>query len=725
MFSKLATSVVTLASLLSISQATALERRLDYCVDPTIVHIKTYEISYPVFINTYISANTIININGGVTININNAPTYISTVVTGTVNSTVFATSTATATITTTATVSPTPAATGIPLPGPNAIPINLALVPTVLKKRQSGLSNSSYIGSGGQAVQGCAQATTFYLQDGNLLAGNGEIVSTGFNLSYAPFAASTVAGPITQTFSVSAGILQWTNALFPNKVATFCLLGGILEAVFVTEEPVGCSHQLLQAIPRSDCAASASSLPVSTQVSTSRNGTFTAPTLGPTVTTIVSTLSDGSLTTFVSTVFPTGTAGVSSTAGTPIVITSTVTNPDGSVSTILITQTPQPTGAPTTGFSNQTFPGTVTTSTGPPQTSTLGNGSVVTNSGPITTLTLPPVTQTTSTPVTGSQSSTNQTSSTLLPSGTISPDTSFVIAANTGGANKHKRAATKWFTFINDTAALSDTLDGAALFSAALGRLYSGGKNIGLSKADIEAGFAQFRAFLGEPDISEKFDVSPGAGFNFTPTANGTALGFVATFCFTQDGKIITKYSSKGPAFTCTPLTVTIQVVSNNDSQITTSTSSMAPTSIIPPFTTTQITTLPDGQVTATTITGPAAPTSFGNMTTSGSMPTATGVSTPGQITASFPTDGISSPGPGPTITTPSSLLTPSSSPTTSATSTADISGDMSADLNLPEPTATPVPRPLRSLKKRANVPGNKLLRGGLLRSPWAPRLA
>ncbi|RDW64139.1 hypothetical protein BP5796_10641 [Coleophoma crateriformis] len=724
MFSKLVTSAVTLASLLRFSQATALQRRLDYCVDPTVVFIKTYEISYPVFINTYISANTIININGGVTININNAPTYISTVVTGITNSTVYATTTATATITTTATVSPTAAATGIPLPGPDAIPINLALVPSALKKRQSGSSNSTYVGPGGQVVQGCAQAVTFYLQDGNLLAGNGEIVSTGYNLSYAPFAASTVAGPITQSFSLSADLLQWTNALFPNKIATFCLLGGILEAVFVTEEPVGCSHQLLQAISPSVCGASASSsLSVSTQVSTMQNGSFTSATLGPTVTAIVSTLPDGSLTTLDSTLFPTGTAGVSSTPGGPNVITSTVTNPDGSVSTILITQTTQPTGASTTGFSSETsvlvetstIPGTVTTSSGPIETSTLGNGSLTTNSGPLTTLTVPPSTETTSIPITEplsstnqtstSQSSSSQTSDTLLPTGTISPASSFVIAADTGSGAKHKRAGTKWFTFINDSAALSDTLDGAALFSTALGRLYSGGKNVGLSRADIEAGFAPFRAFFGEPDISEKFDVSPGGGFSFTPSANGTALGFVATFCFTPDGEIISRYSEKGLTFTCTTLTVTIQIVSNNDPQMPSSSSSAAPTSSIPPVTTTGVTTLPDGQVTSTTGTVPGT-------TPSTPGPTGTGV-----ITSS----GSSLPV---TSTPTSGSLPPSSSPTTSATSTADISADMSGDLNIPGPTSAPAVARGISLKKRANIPGNKLYRGGLLRSPWAPRL-
>lgn len=100
MFSKLAASVITLSYLWGTSQASALERRQDYCVNPVIVHISTYEVSYPVFINTYIPADTIINIDGGVTVNINNAPTYISTVVTATVNSTVY--STVVATITTT-----------------------------------------------------------------------------------------------------------------------------------------------------------------------------------------------------------------------------------------------------------------------------------------------------------------------------------------------------------------------------------------------------------------------------------------------------------------------------------------------------------------------------------------------------------------------------------------------------------------------------------------------
>ena len=53
------------------------------------VRIVTLVVHSPVLIQTYIEANTTININGGFQININNAPTTVSTVVVGTTTTTV------------------------------------------------------------------------------------------------------------------------------------------------------------------------------------------------------------------------------------------------------------------------------------------------------------------------------------------------------------------------------------------------------------------------------------------------------------------------------------------------------------------------------------------------------------------------------------------------------------------------------------------------------------
>lgn len=61
-----------------------------------VVNVVTNYLTYPVIINTFIPANTIININGGVTININNAPTSIATTVLAT--STIVSTETLTST---------------------------------------------------------------------------------------------------------------------------------------------------------------------------------------------------------------------------------------------------------------------------------------------------------------------------------------------------------------------------------------------------------------------------------------------------------------------------------------------------------------------------------------------------------------------------------------------------------------------------------------------------
>lgn len=83
--SRVGTVIFSLAFSLSFALATEIEKR-DICPPgsaTTSADALVYNYEYPVFINTYIAANTIININGGVTININNAPTYISTVVSG------------------------------------------------------------------------------------------------------------------------------------------------------------------------------------------------------------------------------------------------------------------------------------------------------------------------------------------------------------------------------------------------------------------------------------------------------------------------------------------------------------------------------------------------------------------------------------------------------------------------------------------------------------------
>lgn len=128
MFSKLQLSTLGLAvsTLLCGSDASAVEvyhnSKRDVCLSyegsgPTVVHVSTNVVSYPVYLNSYISSNTIININGGVTININNAPTYLNTVVNATRTETLYSTVTTTTTTTalagsgTLATTSSTPSA--------------------------------------------------------------------------------------------------------------------------------------------------------------------------------------------------------------------------------------------------------------------------------------------------------------------------------------------------------------------------------------------------------------------------------------------------------------------------------------------------------------------------------------------------------------------------------------------------------------------------------------
>lgn len=82
MISKLRSPTLTLGlltALVSLGQGSILKRQ-EEC---ELLYVGTNEILYPVALDTYIGANTVLNI-GGITINIDNAPTYINTVVTAT-----------------------------------------------------------------------------------------------------------------------------------------------------------------------------------------------------------------------------------------------------------------------------------------------------------------------------------------------------------------------------------------------------------------------------------------------------------------------------------------------------------------------------------------------------------------------------------------------------------------------------------------------------------------
>ncbi|KAL3423058.1 hypothetical protein PVAG01_04805 [Phlyctema vagabunda] len=218
------------------------------------LYISTTLVSYPVFINTYVSANTIININGGVTININNAPTQLSTTISATSTSTI--TSTVTSFIgMTTSDVEPAA-----------ATPILLTIRTAGSRKRQI---SGSFVGPNGTITDDCTAASAFTLQAGQLFS-NGNIVSTGVNTTRMAFGASPILGSVNTTFQASGSSLTWVNALFSGGEATFCLLGSVLEVIFRGGLPVGCDPQFLDTVPASACFGQPTTTLVGTTTMTS-----------------------------------------------------------------------------------------------------------------------------------------------------------------------------------------------------------------------------------------------------------------------------------------------------------------------------------------------------------------------------------------------------------------------------------------------------------------------
>ena len=104
------------------------------------------------------------------------------------------------------------------------------------------------YVGFDGLATTACSNASTYSLQNGQLIVqfANGSIegYSTSGTVPYQAFIPSVFNLGISQTFSLSpSGILLWTNALFGNGNALFCVIAdGTIYAVFVYGlQPPGC----------------------------------------------------------------------------------------------------------------------------------------------------------------------------------------------------------------------------------------------------------------------------------------------------------------------------------------------------------------------------------------------------------------------------------------------------------------------------------------------------
>ena len=72
-------------TLMAVAEAGLLARQTQSCPAVPAVTVAPYVVEYPLYINTYISANTVINIDrNGNNITINNAPTSLDLLTTGT-----------------------------------------------------------------------------------------------------------------------------------------------------------------------------------------------------------------------------------------------------------------------------------------------------------------------------------------------------------------------------------------------------------------------------------------------------------------------------------------------------------------------------------------------------------------------------------------------------------------------------------------------------------------
>ncbi|KAL3424724.1 hypothetical protein PVAG01_04005 [Phlyctema vagabunda] len=262
------------------------------------VYISTQVVTYPVFINTYVSANTIININGGVVININNAPTSLSTTVTA--SSTTTITSTVTATSTGGAIVNPLRFLLG-------AAPAPLARRGSIAKRQEE--APSSFVGPRGSTVTNCSEAAVFLINGGQLTGDQNEIVSTNTDVPFQPFGVSPIIGNITTEFTISDDVLFWNNTAFENDVATFCNLNGTFIAVFNANITTACVPQILSVIPAASCV-----LPVSSTSSSSSSTTSSTS----------STVADVTVTTTASETESTSVESTTTTDSTTDVTTST-----------------------------------------------------------------------------------------------------------------------------------------------------------------------------------------------------------------------------------------------------------------------------------------------------------------------------------------------------------------------------------------------------------------
>lgn len=119
---------------------------------------------------------------------------------------------------------------------------------PSKIRGKHRRRQNPFYVDYKGRSTASCTQASTYTLYQGQLFVQYANGTTAQFSSStgapYSIFAPSVTPGNIVTTFSLSnMGSLLWTNDLFFNGAALFCILpSGDLVAVFVQgSQPESC----------------------------------------------------------------------------------------------------------------------------------------------------------------------------------------------------------------------------------------------------------------------------------------------------------------------------------------------------------------------------------------------------------------------------------------------------------------------------------------------------
>lgn len=121
----------------------------------------------------------------------------------------------------------------------------------TALRKRQAVVPTGElgYIADDG-TTGACSSAIQYELVNGGLVDVDTNVtIAAGVDLQTIDL-NDPVGGSIFTTFSVSGGILVWTNEQFYNNTAVFCVLNSMLYASFTENgSPPGCTRVNLVAV--------------------------------------------------------------------------------------------------------------------------------------------------------------------------------------------------------------------------------------------------------------------------------------------------------------------------------------------------------------------------------------------------------------------------------------------------------------------------------------------